>query len=224
MVKPAPAPASPRAVVSLRTRALEEALRIADSEGLDALSIRRLADALGVKGASLYHHFKDKDEILDGVAFLALSDLGPPDDEALPWIDWLLQVARSYRAALLAHPNLLPLILGRHNRRAGSAVYDYAAMKLTEAGIPPAYQLTLLNTLEAYATGSVLYGLSAPAAAWEASLPPDGCEHLRLALRSDVLDEDSRFEMGCRALLEGLAAQVGQRRSPMGCRGDDASR
>src|SRR5205807_9669552 len=105
VVKPAApsaaaAAARPPATASLRTRALEEALRIADSEGLDALSIRRLADALGVKGASLYHHFKDKDEILDGVAFLALSDLGPPDDEALPWIDWLLQVARSYRQPL----------------------------------------------------------------------------------------------------------------------------
>lgn len=204
-MKPAAAPAP---TVSLRTRALEEALRIADAEGLDALSIRRLADALGVKGASLYHHFKDKDEILDGVATIALSELRPPSDESLGWIDWLLQVARSYREALLAHPNLLPLVLGRHNRRAGSAVYDYAAMKLTAAGIPPAYQLTLINALESYATGAVLYGLSAPAAAWEASLPADGCEHLRLALRSDALDEDARFELGCRALLEGLAAQL----------------
>ena len=193
---------------ALRTRALEEALRIIDTEGLEALSIRRLADVLGVKGASLYHHFKDKDEILDGVAFLALSDLGPPTDEALPWIDWLLQMARTYRDALLAHPNLLPLILGRHNRRAGSAVYDYAAMKLTAAGIPLGYQVTLINSLEAYATGSVLYGLNAPASSWEASLPAEGCDHLRLALRSDALDEDARFEMGCRALLEGLAAQV----------------
>jgi TetR/AcrR family tetracycline transcriptional repressor len=202
MVKPA--------TVSLRTRALEEALRIADSEGLDALSIRRLADALGVKGASLYHHFKDKDEILDGVATIALSELRPPSDETLDWIDWLLQVARSYRAALLAHPNLLPLVLGRHNRRAGAAVYDYAAMKLSAAGIPPAYQLTLINALESYATGSVLYGLSTPAAAWEASLPSEGCDHLRLALGSDALDEDSRFDLGCRALLEGLAARVGR--------------
>jgi AcrR family transcriptional regulator len=197
-----------RTVVSLRTRALEEALRIADAEGLDALSIRRLADALGVKGASLYHHFQDKDEILDGVASLALAELRPPADETLHWIDWLLQVARSYREALLAHPNLLPLVLGRHNRRAGSAVYDYAAMKLTAAGIPPGYQLTLINALESYATGSVLYGLSTPAKAWEASLPPEGCDHLRLALQADILDEDSRFDLGCRALLEGLAAQV----------------
>lgn len=191
--------------VSLRARALEEALRIADAEGLDGLSIRRLADALGVKGASLYHHFKDKDEILDGVARLALADLHPPDDETLPWIEWLLQVTRTYRDALLAHPNLLPLILGRHNRRAGARVYDYAAMKLTAAGIPPAYQLTLINALESYATGSVLYGLNAPAAAWEGELPADGCEHLRRALQADTLDEDTRFELGCRALLEGLA-------------------
>jgi AcrR family transcriptional regulator len=194
--------------VSLRTRALEEALRIADAEGLDALSIRRLADALGVKGASLYHHFKDKDEILDGVATIALSELRPPCDDTLNWIDWLLQVARSYRQALLAHPNLLPLALGRYNRRAGSAVYDYAAMKLTEAGIPPAYQLTVINALESYATGAVLYGLSAPASAWEAELPPEGCHHLRLALHADALDEDARFELGCRALLEGLAATI----------------
>jgi AcrR family transcriptional regulator len=193
---------------SLRTRALEEALQIIDTEGLDALSIRRLADVLGVKGASLYHHFKDKDEILDGVARLALADLAPPDDESLPWIDWLLQMTRSYRDSLLAHPNLLALILGRYNRRAGSAVYDYAAMKLTAAGIPQAYQLTLINALESYATGSVLYGLNARASAWEAELPPDGCEHLRLALRSDALDEDTRFELACRALLEGLAAAL----------------
>jgi TetR/AcrR family tetracycline transcriptional repressor len=204
MVKPAPT------LVSLRTRALEEGLRIIDAEGLDALSIRRLADVLGVKGASLYHHFKDKDEILDGVAFLALADLGPPEDESLPWIDWLLQMAGSYRTALLAHPNLLPLIFGRYNRRAGSAVYDYAAMKLSQAGIPPAYQLTLINTLEAYATGAVLYGLHAGPETWEALLPHEGCDHLRLALRSDSLDEDSRFELGCRALLEGLAARVSQ--------------
>jgi TetR/AcrR family tetracycline transcriptional repressor len=206
MVKPA------AGTVSLRTRALEEALRIADSEGLDALSIRRLADALGVKGASLYHHFKDKDEILGGMATIALAELRPPSDEALGWMDWLLQVARSYREALLAHPNLLPLILGRHNRRAGSAVYDYGAMKLTEAGIPPAYQLTLINALESYATGAVLYGLNAPAAAWEASLPPGGCVHLRRALQSDTLDEDARFDLGCRALLEGLAARVAHAR------------
>jgi AcrR family transcriptional regulator len=197
-----------RRLTGFRRRAVEEALAIIDAEGLGGLSIRRLADALGMRGASLYHHFKDKDEILDGVATLALADLRPPDDDTADWIDWLMQMARSYRQALLAHPNLLPLILGRYNRRAGSATYDYATRKLTAAGIAPAHQITLINALEAYATGSVLYGLNAPASAWEAELPDEGCESLRLALRSDAVDEDGRFEVTCRALLEGLAARI----------------
>jgi AcrR family transcriptional regulator len=170
----------PAAATSLRTRTLEEALRIIDAEGLEALSIRRLADVLGVKGASLYHHFKDKDEILDGVAGLALADLRPPEDESLPWVDWLLQMTRRYRDALLVHPNLLPLILGRHNRRAGEAVYDYAARKLTAVGIPDAYRLPLIDSLEAYATGGVLFRM-----------------------------DDTSFDVGCRALLRGFASEVG---------------
>lgn len=49
--------------------------RIIDEHGLQGLSIRRLAEALGVNGASLYHHFRNKDEILAGVAELALAEV-----------------------------------------------------------------------------------------------------------------------------------------------------
>lgn len=198
----------PRRLTGIRRRAVEEALAIIDAEGLDGFSIRRLADALGIKGASLYHHFQDKDEILDGVATLAFSELRPLEDDSAGWIDWLMQMARSYRQALLAHPNLVPLVFGRYNRRAGSATYDYAARRLTAAGVGPAYQVTLINALEAFCTGSVLYGLNAPAAAWKAELPAGGYDDLRLALERDALDEDERFELACRALLEGLAARI----------------
>lgn len=198
----------PGKLTGVRRRAVEEALAIIDAEGLESFSIRRLADALGMRGASLYHHFKDKDEILDGVATLAFSELRPPEDDTSGWIDWLLQMARAYRQALLDHPNLVPLILGRYNRRAGSATYDYAAHRLTAAGVSPEYQVTLINALEAFATGSVLYGLNAPAAAWKAELPAEGYDSLRLALERDALDEDARFELACRALLEGLAARL----------------
>ena len=199
--------AKPRMLPGFRRRAAEEALAIIDAEGLEALSIRRLADALGVKGASLYHHFRDKDEILDGVAILALSDLVPPDD-GLHWIDWFVQVAVSYRRTLRAHPNLLPLILGRANRRAGWTVYARAARKLTEAGIPPDYQMTLINALEAYATGSALFGVEGLSSTWEAELSEEEAAPLRVALRSDALDEDEAFELTVRAMLEGLAARV----------------
>lgn len=179
-----------------------------DAEGLEGFSIRRLADRLGIRGASLYHHFKDKDEILDGVATVALAELRPGADDSTDWIDWLMEMARSYRRALLAHPNLLPLIFGRYNRRAGSATYDYATRRLTAAGVDPAYQITIINALEAFCTGSVLYGLNAPTSAWAAELPAEGYDDLRLALQRDPLDEEGRFELACRALLEGLAARI----------------
>ncbi|HEY3239570.1 MAG TPA: TetR/AcrR family transcriptional regulator C-terminal domain-containing protein [Acidimicrobiia bacterium] len=198
----------PKRLTGFRRRAVEEALAIIDAEGLEGFSIRRLADALGMRGASLYHHFTDKDEILDGVATLAFSELRPLEDDTAGWIDWLMQMARSYRQALLAHPNLVPLIFGRYNRRAGSATYDYAARRLTAAGVSPAYQITLINALEAYCTGSVLYGLNAPASAWKAELPDEGYDDLRLALQNDAVDEEGRFELACRALLEGLAARI----------------
>ncbi|MGH8990737.1 MAG: TetR/AcrR family transcriptional regulator C-terminal domain-containing protein [Acidimicrobiia bacterium] len=198
----------PKRLSGFQRRAVEEALAIIDGEGLDGFSIRRLADALGIRGATLYHHFKDKDEILDGVATLALSELRPGADDSAGWIDWLMEMARSYRQALLAHPNLLPLIFGRYNRRAGSATYDYATRRLTASGVAPAYQITIISALEAFCTGSVLYGLNAPASAWKAELPEKGYDDLRLALVRDGVDEDGRFEIACRALLEGLAARI----------------
>ncbi len=198
----------PKRFTSFQRRAVEEALAIIDAEGLEAFSIRRLADALGLRGASLYHHFRDKEEILDGVATLAFAELRPLEDDTAGWVDWLMEMARSYRQALLAHPNLLPLVFGRYNRRAGSATYDYATRRLTAAGVSPAYQITLINALEAFCTGSVLYGLNAPAAAWRAELPAEGYDDLRLALERDAVDEDERFELACRALLEGLAARI----------------
>src|SRR5439155_5825211 len=107
----------PKRFTGFQRRAVETALAIIDTEGLEGFSIRRLADALGVRGASLYHHFRDKDEILDGVATLAFAELRPLEDDTAGWVDWLMEMARSYRQALLAHPNLVPLVFGRYNRR-----------------------------------------------------------------------------------------------------------
>jgi AcrR family transcriptional regulator len=50
-----------------RERILEQAIQLADTTGLEGLSMRKLADALGVKAMSLYNHFANKDEIIDGL-------------------------------------------------------------------------------------------------------------------------------------------------------------
>ena len=77
--------ARPRVPLISRRKALEAALQIIDGEGLKALSIRRLGEVMNVNGASLYHHFKDKDDILVGVAQLALADVTAPRSDSDNW-------------------------------------------------------------------------------------------------------------------------------------------
>ncbi len=72
-----------------RDRIVEAALRIMDDEGLDAVSMRRVAREVGVEAMSLYHHVRDKDDLLDGVcasgdARLPLPRRGPALDRRGP--------------------------------------------------------------------------------------------------------------------------------------------
>ncbi|RQX59743.1 TetR family transcriptional regulator, partial [Micromonospora chalcea] len=115
----------PRQALLTRDRIVETALALIDADGLDALSTRRLAAALGVRGPSLYNHFATKEEILDAVAdgVAATVDIGVFDE--YEWLDALGRWARSYRAALAAHPNIVPyLAQGPGRRPAALAMAD----------------------------------------------------------------------------------------------------
>ena len=104
-----------------RDRIVSTALALADSEGLDAVSTRRLAAELGVTGPSLYNHVGTKEELLDDVVdtvlarvdtsmFAELSKTNPA------WRAALEKWARAYREAIAAHPNIVPALatgLGR---------------------------------------------------------------------------------------------------------------
>src|SRR3954451_653249 len=71
------AEAANRAPVN-RERTLEVALAVDDSEGIEAVTMRRLARELGVEAASLYHHVTGKDSILDGLVDLVATEIEPP--------------------------------------------------------------------------------------------------------------------------------------------------
>ncbi len=98
--------ARPRKPLLSRDRIVGAASALVDSEGLDAVSTRRLAAVLGVSGPSLYNHFRNKEEILDAVADavsaqvdLSMFEASDPRDWRAALHDWAL----SYRAALAAH-------------------------------------------------------------------------------------------------------------------------
>lgn len=87
------------------------ALRIADAEGLAALSMRRLATELGVGTMTLYHYVRTKDELLGVATDSVMAELVLPPDEPLPddWRAAITVIARRTRDALRRHPWILEI-------------------------------------------------------------------------------------------------------------------
>src|SRR3954469_2409429 len=113
-----------RIVVNMATRTTKErlsretvtgrALAMADADGIEALTIRRLATDLGVTPMALYWHFEDKERLLDGVAELVLSQVTlPADDESRPWDERLREVLDQLLAVLAAHPSVTDVVKTR---------------------------------------------------------------------------------------------------------------
>jgi TetR/AcrR family tetracycline transcriptional repressor len=140
-----------------RRRALVAALDLIDREGLDAMRMRRLGEELGVNGASLYHHFGNKDEIVVGAAELALQYVRTPQTRNEDWPIWMLRNTRNTRDALMQHPHLIPVVLGRAPLGIGTPMLESTAALLEEQGVPVEFILPLLETLEMLAIASAMY-------------------------------------------------------------------
>ncbi|MBF6364115.1 TetR/AcrR family transcriptional regulator C-terminal domain-containing protein [Nocardia puris] len=95
-----------------RERVLRAALRYADEHGLAALSMRKLAQELGVEAMSLYNHVAGKDDLLDGLADLVVAEIAVPEIGG-DWKAAMRARAHSARAALRAHPWASGLISSR---------------------------------------------------------------------------------------------------------------
>jgi AcrR family transcriptional regulator len=95
-----------------RSLILRTALRIIDRDGVDALSMRRLSDAVERDTTVLYRHVASKAAVLDGVAEIVLSQLSV-DTADRDWVSQLRVVAHSFRALALEHPNVVPLLITR---------------------------------------------------------------------------------------------------------------
>ena len=118
-----------------RELVLKTALVIADEMGLPAVTMRTVAQRLGVTPRALYRHVASKDDLLDGVVELLLTEF-PATPETSPWNERLSSVARSIRNSALRHPQVFPLMLQRPAVTDESLVARgraYAA--LAEAGI-----------------------------------------------------------------------------------------
>lgn len=203
--------ARPRKPLLTRDRIVATALTLVDEEGLPAVSTRRLAAELGVSGPSLYHHFRTKDAILDAVADAVCADVDlSMFSDGTPWQESLLTWARSYRAALTAHPNIVPYLAQGPGRRPSQLrMADAVFGAMVRAGWPRVHA-THIGALMRYfvagsALGSFARGFVDDAALYERDYPHLDQAHL-LAEHQQAVDEGA-FETGLRALVDGLTAQ-----------------
>ena len=153
--------ARPRQSLLTRQRIVDAAIALADAEGLEAVSVRRLATELGVRGPSLYNHFATKAEILEAVADSIVAQVDVSPFATHDWPEALRLWAYSYHAVLSAHPNIVPVIAhGPARRPAALAMADAVFGALIEAGWSEARAVQIGALMRYLITGSALGSFS----------------------------------------------------------------
>jgi len=196
--------ARPKEPLISKREVVAAALELIDAEGLEALSTRRLASILNVSGPALYHHFAGKDEIVAGAVALALDDVRVPAASGGDWREWLFRSAQLFRNGLLAHPNLFPAIVDGPLPRIGVARIERAIRRLNEFGVPGHAALAIIDALEAFAIGSALFETAGGRI--DDATPTEEHPALTDALRHLTLTPAEQFDVGCRAMIDALAA------------------
>lgn len=204
-----------------RERVLRAALALADESGIESLSMRRLADELGVKAMSLYNHVPNKGAIVDGIVDLVVREIELPDGG--DWEAAIRTCAVSAHEAFLRHPWACSLVMspgrGRDALDARLRYMEWLLGRLRGAGFGPELTYRGYHALDSHILGFTLWqlGHSAGAAAVEdvdafveeflRSLPasafPHLAEHIHQHLR-DGIDGASEFEFGLDLILDGL--------------------
>ncbi|MDQ3156810.1 MAG: TetR family transcriptional regulator [Actinomycetota bacterium] len=199
--------ARPRTPLLSRERIRDVALELIDSVGLEALSMRRLAQELGVQAASLYSHYSSKDEVLDAVANLLTVNVNTSGFSGGDWRTGLRVWGRSYRNALAAHPNAAPIVAaGTGEREDFLAMADAVHGGLVGAGWPPR-QATLISAATKYlvigaATTAFASGFADDTAVYLDRYPNLVSAHL-IRKHAEEIDADS-FELAIDCLIAGL--------------------
>ena len=145
-----------------KDRVLRAAIELADREGIEALSMRRLASELGVEAMSLYYYVKSKDDILEGIVDLALSEVEPPSGGS-DWKSAVRESAISYHDTLRRHRWVTSVPTSGDASVAQLQYMDALLKRLREAGLSPELTHHAYHALDSHVVGSAL---------WLARVPP----------------------------------------------------
>jgi len=205
------------------------AIDLMDSEGLAALSMRRLAEQFDTGAASLYWHVGSKDGLLDLVLDRLIAEVPVPEPEPARWPEQIRELARGQREVSLRHPYLIRISFGRVPLGPGALRLSEGVLAILRAGgLPPklAVQgyLLLIATVNGFTmdeTGvedAAVAGQPDATAIQEAanmvrdyigSLPPERYPNMvGMAGRFAIADGDERFEMLLEIFTDGLARRA----------------
>ncbi|MFG1626554.1 TetR/AcrR family transcriptional regulator C-terminal domain-containing protein [Kribbella sp. NPDC049227] len=189
-----------------REAVLRAALALADREGLKALSMRRLGAELDVEAMTIYHHVPNKDALLDGLVEQLVASIAPPVF-GTPWQEGIRDYARSLRAALLAHPNLVPLIASRPAVTTQNLLaLETALESLRSAGLAPADALDVIYAVTGFVVGQVVTASEGDPV--DQLAPLDLSEFPLLAEAAQgPRDAEARFVFALDALVSGLGSR-----------------
>jgi AcrR family transcriptional regulator len=219
----APGASFPRAPLT-RQRVLEAAMGLADRGGIGSLSMRKLAEELGVEAMSLYHHVANKDDILDGLIDMVFGEIELPTDP--DWRSAMGQRATSAREALRRHPWATALMESRATPGPANLRHHDAVLgALRGAGFPLALAAHAYSLLDAYIYGFAIQEASLPfstpeetaevASSIMAELAAGAYPHLTEIAVDHVLqpgyDYGDEFRFGLELILDGLERALGPR-------------
>jgi AcrR family transcriptional regulator len=202
-----------------RGRIVEGAVRLMDAEGLEAVSMRRVAREVGVEAMSLYHHVRDKDDLLDAVAAEIMRGYRTPTAGG-DWASYGREVAREWRRLLRTHPNAIALFAERHKPLTDVEALrpmEVALTVLVEAGLSHRDAVQAFHAIGGYIFGFVtmemggLFG-PGPREADPAEFPDIPVERLPCVAAAlpylTECDFDEQFEFGLDLMIEGLRAKI----------------
>ncbi|WP_226899954.1 TetR/AcrR family transcriptional regulator [Nonomuraea phyllanthi] len=210
---------------------VEAGLRIADTEGLDALSMRRIAQEFDTGPASLYAHVANKEELLELIYDRVLGEIKLPEREPSRWKDQLRAYAREAHRVLTTHSDVARVALatipsGENSLRAGEFVFGL----LIEAGMSPREASLSMDRLSLYIVGDAYEGslhharmraagLDDPREYFESfvgqiasyyrALPSSRFPHISRFVDDLIADDgEDRFRYGLELILDGIEARM----------------
>ena len=204
--------------VKLNERMLAEAAReLIEAEGLEAFTMRKLAQAVGASPMAVYTYFTDKDDVLEAVTQLLLAEVASPPED-LGWEDSTRFIMRAVRDTTRRHPQLAPLITRFPPRTVDAMAYVEAGFQsYLRAGFDPKSVARCYRALAVYSVGSIEvershYFRRSPASRDSEPTTVDAPtlkRHLPgiAAVGPQLSDQDDadEFEYGLELLISGLA-------------------